>query len=391
MSCGQQFISQRVTEVPPSGIRRFFDIAATMPDIISLGIGEPDFVTPLAIRQAGIASLERGETHYTSNAGMLKLREAVADNLAERYGVAYDPAREVLITVGVSEGLYLALTAVVDPGDEVLVPEPCFVAYKPEVSFAGGVPVPIPTYAEDGFQVSAAQLREAMTPRTKALLLGYPNNPTGAVMSRERLLEIAELAAEHDLVVISDELYDRLVYSVEHVCFSSLPGMWERTILLQGFSKAHAMTGWRIGYAAAPAELLTALYKVHQYTIMSAPTTAQVAALSALRDGDESVAEMVAAYDQRRQCIVRGLNEIGLDCFEPKGAFYAFPSVARTGMTSEEFTEGLLREEQVAVVPGDAFGQCGQGYVRCCYATSLENIQEALRRMARFLQRHGNL
>jgi len=377
--------------VPPSGIRRFFDIAATMADIISLGIGEPDFITPLPIRQAGIASLERGETHYTSNAGLLELREAVAAYLAQQYGVIYDPAREVLITVGVSEGLYLALTAVVDPGDEVLVPEPCFVAYKPEVVFAGGVPVPIPTYVEDRFQVSAAQLREAITTRTKALLLGYPNNPTGAAMSREQLLGIAELATEHDLVVISDELYDRLVYGVEHVCFSSLPGMRERTILLQGFSKAYAMTGWRIGYAAAPAGLLEALYKVHQYTIMSAPTTAQVSALSALQDGDDSVAEMVAAYDQRNQCIVSGLNEIGLDCFEPQGAFYAFPSIARTGMTSEEFAEGLLHEEQVAVVPGDAFGECGQGYVRCCYATSLENIQEALRRMERFLQRHGNL
>ena len=391
MSPGRQFISQRVASVPPSGIRRFFDIAATMPNIISLGIGEPDFITPLPIRQAGIASLERGETHYTSNAGMLDLREAVAAYLTDQYDVVYDPAREILITVGVSEGLYLALTAVVDPGDEVLVPEPCFVAYKPEVSFAGGVPVPIPTYAEDSFQVTAAQLREAMTPRTKALLLGYPSNPIGAVLSRERLLEIAELAREHDWVVISDELYDRLVYSVEHVCFPSLPGMWERTILLQGFSKGYAMTGWRIGYAAAPAGLLEALYKVHQYTIMSAPTTAQVAALSALRDGDDWVAEMVAAYDQRRRCIVSGLNEIGLDCFEPQGAFYAFPSIARTRMTSEEFAEGLLHEEQVAVVPGSAFSQCGEGYIRCSYATSLENIQEALHRMERFLQRHGDL
>lgn len=391
MSRRRQFISQRVAGVPPSGIRRFFDIAATMPNIVSLGIGEPDFITPLPILQAGIASLERGDTHYTSNAGLLELREAVAAYLAEQYGVVYDPAREILITVGVSEGLCLALTAMVDPGDEVLVPEPCFVAYKPEVIFAGGVPVPIPTYAEDGFQVSAAQLRGAITSRTKALLLGYPNNPTGAVMSREQLLGIAGLVKEHDLVVISDELYDRLVYGVEHVCFSSLPGMWERTILLQGFSKAYAMTGWRIGYAAAPAGLLEALYKVHQYTIMSAPTTAQVAALTALREGDESVAEMTAAYDQRRQCIVSGLNEIGLDCLEPQGAFYAFPSIACTRMTSEEFTERLLQEEQVAVVPGDAFGECGQGYVRCCYATSLENIQEALRRMERFLQRHGNL
>jgi len=391
MGLGKQFISGRVASVPPSGIRRFFDIAATMPDIISLGIGEPDFVTPLPIRRTGIASLERGETHYTSNAGLLELREAVADYLAERYGVAYNPEREVLITVGVSEGLYLALTAVVNPGDEVLVPEPCFVAYKPEVLLAGGVPVPIPTYVEDRFQVTAARLKEAITSRTKALLLGYPNNPTGAVMSREQLAEVAELAKEYNLVVISDELYDQLVYDVEHVCFASLPGMWERTILLQGFSKAYAMTGWRIGYAAAPAELMEAMYKVHQYTIMCAPTTAQVAALSALQDGDDAVAEMVAAYDERRRRIVGGLNEIGLDCFEPQGAFYAFPSIARTGMSSEEFSERLLREEGVAVIPGNVFGECGQGYIRCSYATSLENIEEALRRMERFLKRHGSL
>ena len=391
MGLGKQFISGRVASVPPSGIRRFFDIAATMPDIISLGIGEPDFVTPLPIRRTGIASLERGETHYTSNAGLLELREAVADYLAERYGVAYNPEREVLITVGVSEGLYLALTAVVNPGDEVLVPEPCFVAYKPEVLLAGGVPVPIPTYVEDRFQVTAARLKEAITSRTKALLLGYPNNPTGAVMSREQLAEVAELAEEHNLVVISDELYDQLVYGVEHVCFASLPGMWERTILLQGFSKAYAMTGWRIGYAAAPVELMEAMYKVHQYTIMCAPTTAQVAALSALQDGDDAVAEMVAAYDERRRRIVGGLNEIGLDCFEPQGAFYAFPSIARTGMNSGEFSERLLREEGVAVIPGNVFGECGQGYIRCSYATSLENIEEALRRMERFLKRHGSL
>lgn len=391
MGLGRQFISERVASIPPSGIRRFFDIAATMPDIISLGIGEPDFVTPLPIRQIGIASLERGETHYTSNAGLLELREAVASYLADQYGVAYDPKREILITVGVSEGLYLALTAIVNPGDEVLVPEPCFVAYKPEVLLAGGIPVSIPTYVEDRFQVTPARLKEAITPRTKALLLGYPNNPTGAVMSREQLLGIAELVRGHNLVVISDELYDRLVYGVEHVCFASLPGMWERTILLQGFSKAYAMTGWRIGYAAAPAELMEALYKVHQYTIMCAPTTAQVAALSALQDGDDAVTEMVAAYDERRRCIVSGLNEIGLDCFEPQGAFYAFPSIAHTGMTSEEFSERLLREERVAVVPGDAFGECGQGYIRCSYATSLETIEEALRRMERFLKRHGTL
>ncbi|MDW8293336.1 MAG: aminotransferase class I/II-fold pyridoxal phosphate-dependent enzyme [Anaerolineae bacterium] len=383
------YISQRVAAVPPSGIRKFFDIAATMKDVISLGIGEPDFVTPEPILNAGIASLQRGETGYTSNAGLRELREALSAHLERLYGVSYDPEEELLITVGVSEALYLALTAIIDPGDEVVVPQPCFVAYPAEVIFAGGTPVAVPTRVEEDFQVSAAAVAARITPRTKALLIGYPNNPTGAVMSRERLVEIAALAEQHDLIVISDEIYDRLVYGVEHVCFAALPGMRARTVLLGGFSKDYAMTGWRIGYMAAPKEILAAARKVHQYTIMSAPTTGQHAALAALREGEEHVQRMVAEYDRRRRLIVSGLNALGLDCFEPRGAFYAFPSVAKSGMSDDEFAERLLLEERVAVVPGSAFGVGGEGFVRMCYATAYEKIEEALERIARFMQRHG--
>jgi aminotransferase len=385
----RSFVAKKIEAVPPSGIRRFFDIAATMDDVISLGIGEPDFDTPPAIVRAGLASLEAGETHYTSNSGIVELREALADHLEQLYGVRYDPETELLITVGVSEALYLALAATVEHGDEVLVPEPCFVSYNPEVIFSGGQPVNVCTSAENDFQLLAWQVEEAITDRTKALLLGYPNNPTGAVMSRERLLDVARLAEKHDLLVISDEIYDRLVYGVEHTCFAALPVMRQRTILLGGFSKAYAMTGWRIGYAAAPAEILGAMRKVHQYTIMSAPTTAQYAALEALRHGEEAVQEMRARYDRRRRLIVEGLNNIGLTCFEPKGAFYAFPSIAATGMSDEEFSERLIVEEKVACVPGSAFGACGAGHVRCSYATAYDQIEEALARMARFAQRHG--
>jgi aminotransferase len=385
----RDFVAKKVREVPPSGIRRFFDIAATMDDVISLGIGEPDFDTPPAIVQAGIGSLQGGETHYTSNSGVLELRVALADHLERLYGVRYDPETELLITVGVSEALYVALVATVGPGDEVVVPEPCFVSYNPEVVFAGGTPVNIATRTEHDFQLLASQVEEVLTDRTKTLLMGYPNNPTGAVMSRERLQDIARTAEEHDLLVISDEIYDRLVYGVEHTCFATLPGMRQRTILLGGFSKAYAMTGWRIGYAAAPSEILGAMRKVHQYTIMSAPTTAQYAALEALKHGEEAVQEMRARYDRRRRLIVDGLNGIGLTCFEPKGAFYAFPSIAATGMTDEEFSERLIMEEKVACVPGSAFGSSGAGHVRCSYATAYAKIEQALERMARFAQRHG--
>jgi aminotransferase len=385
----RNFVSQRVQSVPPSGIRRFFDIAATMKNVISLGIGEPDFVTPRPILEAGIASLQRGETAYTSNSGTWELRQALAAHLRALYGVAYDPEHELLITVGVSEALYLALTAVLDSGDEVIVPEPCFVAYTPEVVFAGGVPVTIPTHVEDNFQVTAETIERHLTPRTKALLIGYPNNPTGAVMSRENLLEIGELAARHDLLVISDEIYDRLVYNGAHVHFAALPGLRERTITLGGFSKNYAMTGWRLGYAVAPEPLLGAMRKVHQYTIMSAPTTAQAAGLEALANGEEHVQAMVAEYDRRRRLLVGGLNILGLECFEPRGAFYAFPSVVRSGMDDNTFAETLLAEEEVAVVPGSAFGPSGQGFVRMAYATAYEKLEEALNRMERFMRRHG--
>ncbi|MDH7488723.1 MAG: aminotransferase class I/II-fold pyridoxal phosphate-dependent enzyme [Anaerolineae bacterium] len=382
-------LAQRVVSVPPSGIRKFFDIAATMKDVISLGIGEPDFVTPPAITEAGIRSLQQGETHYTSNSGILELRQAISDNVARLYGVRYDAESEVLVTVGVSEALHLAMSALIDPGDEVIIPTPCFVAYVPAVVFAGGMPVTLCTTMENGFQTSAADIAKAITPRTKAILLGYPNNPTGAVMSRDRLLEIARLVEERDLLVISDEIYDRLVYGVEHTCFASLPGMRDRTVILQGFSKAYAMTGWRLGYAVGPAEVIAGMRKMHQYIIMSAPTPAQYAALEALRSGEPEVQRMRAEYDRRRKVVVAGLNAMGLTCCEPKGAFYAFPSIRASGMTSDEFANRLLEEEHVALIPGTAFGACGEGFVRISYATSLEKIEEALERMRRFMERHG--
>ena len=385
----KSYISKRVASTPPSGIRRFFDIAATMPDVISLGIGEPDFVTPEPILRSGIAALERGETHYTSNSGTYELRRALSEHLTRRYGVTYHPDDELLITVGVSEAMYLALTAIVDPGDEVIVPQPCFVSYAPEVIFAGGTPVTIGCKVENAFQVTGAEIEARVTPRTKAILIGYPNNPTGAVLTRERMLEIAAVAERHDLLVISDEIYDRLVYGIEHVCFASLPGMRARTILLGGFSKDYAMTGWRIGYIAGSPDVLGAARKVHQYTIMSAPTMSQIAALFALQHGDEHVQRMVDEYDRRRRLIVSGLNTLGLDCFEPHGAFYAFPSVAKSGLSDDEFADKLLAEEHVAVIPGNSFGEGGAGYVRMSYAQSYEKIEQALERIHRFMQRHG--
>ena len=385
----RNFVSKRVNAVPPSGIRRFFDIAATMDDVVSLGIGEPDFNAPTAAARAGVRALETGDIHYTSNSGIIELRRAISDLVERLYGMRYDPETEVLVTVGVSEALYLALTAVLDAGDEVIVPQPCFVSYASGVSLVGGVPVSVPTYVDERFQVTAETLKAAITPRTKALLIGYPNNPTGAVLSRQRMTEIAALAEEHDLLVISDEIYDRLVYGVEHTCFSSLPGMRERTIVLQGLSKAYAMTGFRVGYALASPPLLDAMRKIHQYLIMSASTVGQRAALDAIVHAEGDVQDMVAEYDRRRKLIVGGLNEIGLTCFEPQGAFYAFPSVEVTGMDDETFAETLLQEERVAVVPGGAFGESGRGFVRCSYATAYEQIEQALERMARFMRRHG--
>jgi aminotransferase len=385
----ESYLAQRVATLKPSGIRKFFDIVATMQDVISLGIGEPDFVTPQPIVEAGIRSLHAGQTHYTSNAGILELRQKITAYLENAYAVQYDPLKELMVSVGVSEALYLALTAILEPGEEVLVPTPCFVSYQAEVILAGGVPVEIPTRMQDDFQVRAADLAAAITPRTKAILIAYPNNPTGAVATRQTLLDVAALAEKHDLVVISDELYDQLVYGVQHVCFAALPGMRSRTILLGGFSKNYAMTGWRIGFAAAPAAILGGLLRIHQYTIMSAPTMAQTAALEAIEHGQPFVEEMRSEYDRRRRLIVGGLNQLGLETFEPRGAFYAFPSIAAAGMDDETFAQKLLEEEKVAVVPGSAFGPGGEGFVRCSYATAYEKIEEALRRIQKFMQRYG--
>lgn len=380
-------VSERIRAIPPSGIRRFFDIAATMKDVISLGIGEPDFVTPPKISRAGIESIQSGDTKYTSNSGTIELRRGLSEHLAKLYSVRYDPETEILITVGVSEALHCAMLATINPGDEVIVPEPSYVAYKPSVMFAGGTPVVIATRVENDFQVTAEEIERAITPRTKGILIGYPNNPTGAVMTRERLLDVARLAEKHDLLVYSDEIYDRLVYGIEHTCFAGLPNMRERTMLLGGFSKDYAMTGWRVGYVCGNAEIIAAIRKVHQYIIMSAPTMGQVAALEGLQNADGDVRAMVKEYDQRRQTIVSGFRSIGLPTFEPRGAFYAFPDVRGTGMTSDQFAENLLNAEHVAVIPGEAFGASGAGFVRACYATSMANIEEALTRIERFVKK----
>jgi aminotransferase len=377
-----------VLAVPPSGIRRFFDILATMDDVISLGVGEPDFDTPRVIVEAGVESLREGRTHYTSNFGSLELRRALAAHMERRYGVRYDPATEVLITVGASEAVDLALRATCDPADEVVLHEPSYVAYVPAIVFAGGVVRHVPTRFEDDFALDPTALEAAITPRTKALFLGYPCNPTGAVLPPEVQDEIAAIAVRHDLLVYSDEIYDRLAYGTyRHRAMSALPGMRDRTILMGGFSKAYAMTGWRVGYVAAPAAILEGIVKVHQYGIMSAPTTAQDAALVALTDGEPDVERMLAEYDRRRRLLVDGLNRLGLATFEPRGAFYAFPRISTTGLTADEFTERLLTEERVAVVPGDAFGPSGAGHVRMCYATSYERLEEALVRIGRFVAR----
>jgi aminotransferase len=387
---GVTYLSKRVAGLKPSGIRKFFDIAATMKDVISLGIGEPDFTTPEPILQAGIRSLQNGETHYTSNLGKIELRQAISDNLKKLYGVSYNPADEVIATVGVSEALYLTMVAILDPGDEVIIPTPCFVSYQAEVELAGGVPVEIPSKIENNFQLDPDEVRAAITPRTKVIFVGYPSNPTGAVAERETLMAIARIAEQNDLLIISDEIYDRLVYGFEHVCVPALgESIRRRTILLGGFSKDYAMTGWRIGYACGPADIIKGLVRIHQYTIMSAPTTAQDAALEALKSGDKYVQEMVTEYDRRRKLLVSGLNRLGLSTFEPRGAFYAFPNIQASGMDDETFAETLLKEEGVAVVPGNAFGPGGDGFVRACYATSYEKIEEALQRIERFMSRHG--
>jgi len=383
----RNFVSKSAQNLAPSGIRRYFDIAATMEDVVTLGIGEPAFTTPDHIMQAGIASLQGGQTGYTNNSGLPELREAISAYIERLYGISYDVEREILVTVGVSEALFLAMKAILDPGDEVLVVEPCFVANTAAVEMAGGVPVIVQTSVKNDFQVTGAELESRITPRTKAVLISYPNNPTGAALSRERLLEIADVAERHDLVVISDEIYERLVYGIEHINFASLPNMRQRTILLSGVSKSFAMTGWRIGYATAPPEIMAAMRKFHQYLIMSAPTVSQYAAVEALTNGDDDVEHMRQQYDRRRRLIVDGFNNLGLTCFEPRGAFYAFPSIASTGMTDGDFCEALLREERLAVIPGSAFGESGRGFIRASYTSSYENVEEALRRLGRFMEK----
>jgi Aspartate/tyrosine/aromatic aminotransferase len=381
-------LAQRVQAVPPSGIRKFFDIAATMTDVISLGIGEPDFDTPRSIIEAGVESLREGRTHYTSNSGTIELRRALAAHLERLYGVRYDPKTELLITVGASEALDLAMRATIDVGDEVILHEPSYVAYVPAIVFAGGTAVHVATRFEDDFALDPAAVEAAITPRTKALFLGYPCNPTGAVLPDAVQDELARIAERHDLLVFSDEIYDRLAYgSYRHRAFSSLPGMRERTILMGGFSKAYAMTGWRIGWMAGPAAIIEGILKIHQYVIMTAPTVAQDAALVALVDGESEVERMRAEYDRRRRLVVDGFNALGLETFEPRGAFYAFPRITSTGLDADTFARRLLEEEHVAVIPGSAFGPSGAGHVRACYATSYERLEEALVRIGRFVDR----
>ena len=384
---GKSPLSQRVRGLSASGIRKFFDIIYTMDDVISLGVGEPDFVTPWGIREAAIYSLEKGYTMYTSNFGLMELRQGISRYLNERYNLSYNPANQVIVTVGVSQGLDLAMRAILDPGDEVIVPEPTYVSYIPCVHLAGGVPVTVPTHMENGFRVRPEDIEARVTPRTKAILMGYPNNPTGAVMPRSDMERIADIARRHDLMVVSDEIYERLVYGAEHVCFASLPGMAERTIHLGGFSKSYAMTGWRVGYACAGPEIIEAIMKVHQYTVMCAPIQGQMGAIEALRSGDGAVEEMREEYNRRRHLMVRGLNRLGLNCLEPQGAFYTFPSIKGLDMSSDTFAERLLMEEKVALVPGSAFGPSGEGHVRCCYAVSTEEIEEALIRIGRFVEK----
>ena len=383
----QKRISPVVQAIPPSGIRRFFDIAAEMEDVISLGVGEPDFVTPWSIRESCVYGLEQGYTSYTANRGLWELREEICALQKRNFNIDYDPKTNVLVTVGVSEALDIAMRAILTPGDEILIPEPCYVSYKACASLAGAVAVAVPAKIENNFSITPADLEVHVTNKTKALLIGYPNNPTGAILTKEQLMDIAKFAQEHDLIVISDEIYGDLTYGGErHVCFAGLPGMKDRTILLNGFSKAYAMTGWRIGYAMSNPAIISAMTKIHQYTMLCAPITAQIAAVEALRHGEKYMKKMVSEYDKRRRLIYDGLTNAGLKCFEPKGAFYIFPDITSTGLTSEEFAEQLLMKEHVALVPGTAFGQCGEGYVRCSYATSVTKSSEAIARIEHFVQ-----
>lgn len=386
----KRYISNRVKQTPPSGIRKFFDMVIGMEDVISLGVGEPDFVTPWHIREACIYSLEKGHTTYTSNSGLIELREAISDTFHTDYGVDYDPHDQILVTTGVSEAADLALRAVIDPGDEVIIHEPSYVSYKPCIIIPGGKPVIATTTRENEFRVTKEQIEEKVTEKTKAIVLSYPNNPTGAIMRKQDLEDVADVVIENDLLVISDEVYDKLTYDSKHTCFSSLNGMDEHTVLLNGLSKSHAMTGMRIGYAMGPSEIINAMLLIHQYTMLCAPITSQIGAIEALKNGGPDVNAMIREYNRRRRLFVKGLNDLGLDCFEPKGAFYAFPSIASTGMTSDQFAEELLIQQKVAVVPGDVFGSSGEGFLRCSYASGLDELKIALERMGEFLEVEQN-
>ncbi|WP_274363548.1 aminotransferase class I/II-fold pyridoxal phosphate-dependent enzyme [Paenibacillus thermotolerans] len=381
-----RYLTPLVQELQPSGIRKFFDLVSASKDIISLGVGEPDFVTPWRMREAAVYGLEQGRTTYTANSGLPELREEIASYLFNGFAVRYEPSNEVLVTVGGSEAIDLALRALVSPGDEVLIPEPCYISYSPITLIGGGVPVGVETFAADNFKLRPDMLEKAITPRSKVLILSYPSNPTGGIMTKEDWEPIARLVEKHDLIVISDEIYAELTYGGKHVSFASMPGMKDRTILVSGFSKAFAMTGWRMGYACGHPDLIGAMLKIHQYTVMCAPHMGQLAALEALRGGMEEKDRMVESYNQRRRLVVKGFRELGLECHEPQGAFYAFPSIASTGMTSEEFAQRLLVDGKVAVVPGQVFGLGGEGYVRCSYATSVAKLEEALERIGAFLR-----
>ena len=383
-------LNKTITTIQPSGIRKFFDVVHEMKDAISLGVGEPDFDTPWHIRDEGIYSLEKGKTHYTSNAGLKELKTEIDRYLNRHYGISYDVDHEIMVTIGGSEAIDAAMRAMLDPGDEVLIPQPSYVSYVPCAVLAGGVPVVIELKAENEFRLTAEELEAAITPKTKLLVLPFPNNPTGAIMEKSDLEKIAEVIKKHDIFVLSDEIYSELTYLEKHVTIASLPGMWERTIVINGFSKSHAMTGWRLGYACGPRVIIEQMLKIHQFAIMCAPTTSQYAAVEALRNGDHDVIEMREAYDQRRRYLVKALRDMGFDCYEPQGAFYVFPSIKKFGMTSDEFALKLLEEEKVAVVPGTAFGDCGEGYLRISYAYSLNDLKRALERMERFVKRHLN-
>ncbi|HBQ27191.1 MAG TPA: pyridoxal phosphate-dependent aminotransferase [Syntrophomonas sp.] len=382
------YISGVVQEIPPSGIRKFFDLVTQTEGVISLGVGEPDFVTPWHIREACFYSLEKGYTMYTSNLGLPELREEIASYEKQKIGVSYSPGDEILVTVGVSEAVDLALRALVEPGDEVLIPEPSYVSYAPGTKLVYGKPVPLLTYDADEYRLRPDILEQAITPRSKVLILPFPNNPTGGIMKVEDLQALIDIIIKNDLIVLSDEIYAELTYEGEHVSIASFPGMKDRTVVFNGFSKAFAMTGWRIGYACGHPDIINAMNKIHQYTIMCAPIMAQKAAIEALRHGEGEMRKMVENYNYRRKLMLNGFRQVGLSCFEPRGAFYCFPSIKNSGMNSEDFCEKLLKEEKVAVVPGNAFGNCGEGYIRCCYAASVANIEEAIERMGRFLARH---